>query len=137
MRLNIFILLVLTSFSVNAGWSDLLDIFSSEEIKTPSVSNLSQQEIIAGLKQALNKGSDIAVKTLGKENGFLNSDQFRIPMPAQLEKAESVLRKLKQDELADEFVLSMNRAAEQALPVAGDILGNIVRDMSIEDAYGI
>ncbi|MEM7027073.1 MAG: DUF4197 domain-containing protein [Pseudomonadota bacterium] len=137
MRFIYIILLLCIASPTHAGWSDLLDIFIKDESDNTSINNLSQQDVIAGLKQALSKGSEFAVNSLGKQNGFLNSEQFKIPMPEQLAQVESVLRKLRQDELADEFVFSMNRAAEQALPVAGDILKNIVSNMSVEDAYGI
>jgi len=50
---------------------------------------------------------------------------------------EDGLRKIGQDKYADEFVLTMNRAAEQAVPEAAEIFGSAIRNMSIEDARGI
>ena len=125
------------SFPVSAGWGDLVEYFTE---KTPAIlgeSSLSNADIVSGLKEALVKGSQNAVSTLGKENGFFGHPQLKIPMPEKLQVVESALRKLKQDKIADEFVLSMNRAAEKAVPKAMNIFSNTIKSMSIDDAYGI
>ena len=98
---------------------------------------LSNSDVISGLKEALVKGSQSAVNLLGKENGFLNHPQLKIPMPEKLQTVESGLRKLGQDKIADQFIASMNRAAEQATPKAMAIFKNTIKSMSIEDAHGI
>lgn len=91
----------------------------------------------AGLKQALEQGAERAVATLGREDGFYRHPELKIPMPEKLRKLESGLRRLGQDRHADEFVLSLNRAAESALPHAREVLLDAIRAMSIEDAVGI
>jgi hypothetical protein len=91
----------------------------------------------AGLKQALEQGAERAVATLGRENGFYRHPELKIPMPEKLRKIEAGLRRLGQDKRADEFVLSLNRAAEAALPQAREVLLDAIRTMSIEDAVGI
>jgi len=58
-------------------------------------------------------------------------------MPEKLAKVEKTLRALKQEQLADDFMLTMNRAAEQAVPEAASILGNAVKQMTLADAKGI
>ena len=142
MKKIIFILIFSCSFyvpSVHSAWDDFLDVFkeqfSSDETKSSSV--LSNPEIVSGLKEALLKGSETAISSLGQADGFLANPKVKIPMPEKLQTVESMLRKLKQDEIADQFVLSMNRAAEQAVPKATSIVTNIVKSMSIEDAYGV
>jgi hypothetical protein len=62
---------------------------------------------------------------------------IKIPVPEKLEKAESLLRKVGMDDRVDEFILSMNRAAETAAPQAVDIFVDAIRDMTVVDAYGI
>jgi uncharacterized protein DUF4197 len=127
--------------SAHAAWDDFFDVFkekSSEVLGTSELnSGLSNDEIVSGLKEALIKGSQSAVNLLGKENGFLNHPQLKIPMPEKLQAVESGLRKLGQDKIADQFVLSMNRAAEEATPKAMSIFSNTIKSMSVEDAYGI
>jgi uncharacterized protein DUF4197 len=124
--------------NVYAGWSDLLDYFSDDsEISKSTVSVLTNSEVVDGLKEALSKGTTSAIASLGKPDGFFANEKVKIPMPDSLQTVEDGLRKLGQDKYADEFVLTMNRAAEQAVPEAAEIFGNAIRSMSIEDAKGI
>lgn len=133
--------LISLSVPCYAGWGDFFDVIkekSATVLGTKNVSDsLTNDEIVSGLKEALINGSQSAVNLLGKENGFLNHPQLKIPMPEKLQTVESGLRKLGQDKIADQFVLSMNRAAEQATPKAMAIFTNTIKSMSIEDAYGI
>src|SRR5205085_11192855 len=61
----------------------------------------------------------------------------KIPMPEKLQKVETTLRAMKQDKLAEDFVITMNRAAEQAVPIAGPVFVNALKQMQIEDARAI
>ncbi len=137
MRYLLFFLLLCSTAEAMAGWSDLIDMFTSSNTDDPQTQLFSNAEIESALKQALVKGSEQAVEMLGKTNGFFSHPQLKIPMPEKLQLIESSLRKLKQDKLADDFVLSLNRAAEQAVPAARSILVNIIQSMSVEDAYQI
>jgi hypothetical protein len=89
------------------------------------------------LKQALAKGIDNAVAGLGRENGFLTNVGVRIPMPTQLQTVEKTLRRLHQDRLADDFVTTMNRAAEKAVPAGVAVFGDALKQMTIQDAQAI
>ena len=93
--------------------------------------------MVSGLKQALEKGTQFAVDSLGKNGGFLDNSAVKIPMPDSLSWVEKSLRTLHQDELADEFIDTMNHAAEQAVPEAAAIFGSAIQNMSVEDAQGI
>ena len=136
-------LFFLASFSLHAGWGDFfkeqVNKWSGDEDTTSKVvkTALSNDEVVAGLKQALEKGADYAVTYLGKEDGFFANQSVKIPMPEKLEVVEKTLRKLGQDKYADEFVLTMNRAAEEAVPLTLNIIKQGVANMSIEDAKGI
>ena len=61
----------------------------------------------------------------------------RIPMPEKLQKVESALRLAGQNKMADDFVGSMNHAAEQAVPVAASVFGDTIKQMGIADAKAI
>lgn len=98
---------------------------------------LSQEQMVGGLKEALSKGVATAVASLGRTNGFLTNVNVRIPMPAKLQKVESALRLAGQGQLADDFVGSMNHAAEQAVPVAASVFGDAIKEMSMADAKSI
>ena len=133
---------LITSVAVAAAWTaqaaDVLDLFNRKPVAgAASLSALSQEQMVGGLKEALGKGVQQAVATLGKTDGFLKDANVKIPMPANLQKVEKTLRMLGQDKLADEFVTTMNRAAEQAVPEAAAVLGDSVKQMSITDAKSI
>jgi Protein of unknown function (DUF4197) len=98
---------------------------------------LSQDEIAAALKQALSKGVENAIAVLGKNDGFLKDVSVKIPMPDQLKVVERGLRAVGQDQLADEFVTTMNHAAEKAVPEAAAVLGDSVKQMTLADARTI
>lgn len=99
--------------------------------------NVSNQEINLGLKEALFQGVRSAVNSLGRENGFLNNSRVRIPLPSSLQKTEKTLRAIGQGERVDDFVAAMNHAAEEAVPVATDIFLDSVSQMSFTDARNI
>ncbi|HEY5913874.1 MAG TPA: DUF4197 domain-containing protein [Verrucomicrobiae bacterium] len=98
---------------------------------------LSQAQMIQGLKEALGKGVQQAVSRLGCENGFLTNLNVKIPMPEKLQTVEKTLRALKQDKLADDFVNTMNHAAERAVPQAAGVFTDAIRQMSFTDAKTI
>lgn len=134
--------LALTAASAASG-ADILDLFKGKAApgQTPaspaSLTGLSQDQMVGGLKEALGKGVQQAIATLGKPDGFLKDAGVKIPMPESLQKVEKTLRTLRQDKLADEFVTTMNRAAEQAVPEAAAVLGDSVKQMSIADAKSV
>jgi hypothetical protein len=136
------VLLALFAPAATAGLSDYLDklggaVTGTEAGKSAAMSSLTDQEMVAGLKQALAKGTGFAVQTLGKEGGFLDNARVRIPMPKSLAWVEKSLRAVHQDQLADEFVASMNHAAEQAVPEAAAVFRDAVEAMTVQDARNI
>ena len=102
-----------------------------------SLTTLSSDQMVGGLKEALGNGLQHAIAQLGHDGGFLTNLNVKIPMPEKLQSAEKTLRALKQDKLADDFVTTMNRAAEQAVPAAVNVFGNAVKQMSIADAKAV
>ena len=128
---------LLASSPSYAGWSDWLDKLKGGAASESTTSALTTTEVVSGLKEALSKGTRFAVDNLGKEGGFLDNANVRIPMPKSLEKVEKTLRTLRQDKLADEFVASINHAAETAVPEAAAIFGDAIEQMTLEDARGI
>jgi hypothetical protein len=102
-----------------------------------SLSDISNRDVVAGLKEALTKGADKAVDKLGKVNGFYGNPRVKIPLPNSLKDVDRLLRTFGQGKYADELVLAMNRAAEAAVPEAKTLLVKAVKDMSVQDAKGI
>lgn len=102
-----------------------------------SLADLTNQDASSGVKAALEKGSLAAVAKLGVPNGFLNNDKVKIQLPPILEQARPLLRMTGGGQQLDELVVSMNRAAEAAVPMAKPLLLNAVRSMSVADAKQI
>lgn len=98
---------------------------------------LSNKDAVDGLKQALNQSSAAAVSKLGVTDGFLGNPKVKIPLPGYLQKAEKAMRMFGMGSQMDELEVTMNRAAEAAVPEAKTILVNAVKKMSIQDAKGI
>lgn len=99
--------------------------------------NLSQQEVVTGLKEALVVGTDSSTFHLGLLDGFYKDDMIRILMPPDAVKVEKTLRDLGLGSIVDKTILSMNRAAEDASKYVGNILLNAIQQMTIQDAFGI
>ena len=99
--------------------------------------DLTSREAVAGLRTALEKGSQAAVAALGRNDGFLGNAQVKIPLPESLTRAERLLRRVGMGRYADELVVGMNRAAEAAVPEARALLVDSIRKMSVQDAKGI
>jgi hypothetical protein len=102
-----------------------------------TISSLSQDQMVQGLKDALSKGLQQAIAGLGHDGGFLTNLNVKIPMPEKMQTVEKALRTMKQDKLADDFVTTMNHAAEQAVPEAGSVFAGALKQMTIKDAESI
>ena len=98
---------------------------------------VSDSDISGGLKEALGRGVSNAIKSLGKEDGFLSNVRVKIPLPKSLQKIEKVVRVAGQGKAVDEFVASMNHAAEKAVPVAAQVFVEAIKKMSFDDARQI
>lgn len=106
-------------------------------VQAGALDAISTGDASAGVKEALNKGADYAVASLGRNGGFLGNDKVKIPLPGYLQKAESALRMFGMGKQADQLVETMNHAAENAVAVAKPVLVESIRKMSVQDAKGI
>ena len=93
-------------------------------------SGLSDGKIASGLKEALQVGTQNAVNLTGKTDGYFGNQAIKILMPEKLRTLESGLRAVGYGPKVDEFVLSMNRAAERAAPAAKQIFWEAIGSMS-------
>ncbi|WP_260293480.1 DUF4197 domain-containing protein [Sedimenticola hydrogenitrophicus] len=122
-----------------ADWKSWLESAREavEQRDVSTASTLSNEQIIQGLKEALRVGTEKAIALLGRQGGYLNDAQVRIPLPEGLNSVAKGLRAVGQGTLVDEFETTLNRAAEQAVPETLSIFGETIRQMSLEDARGI
>jgi hypothetical protein len=93
--------------------------------------------VAAGLKEALTIGAQNAVKSGAQADGYFKNPAIKIPLPEKVQKVEKPLRKVGLSKQVDEFILTMNRAAEKAAPQAKDIFVGAVKEMTIVDAVNI
>lgn len=98
---------------------------------------ISEADIGSALREALAKGAGSAVKQLGTPDGYWQNPQFRIPLPKKLVKADALLRGFGAGPRLDELHLSMNRAAESAVPVAADVFSGAIKQMTLNDVRAI
>lgn len=98
---------------------------------------LTGQDVAAGLKEALAKGIGKGADQASEQDGYLSNPLLRIAFPKGIEKVETTLRRIGLGSKVDEFVVSMNRAAEDAAQTAKPIFLDAIRSMNIEDAWGI
>lgn len=112
------------------------------ELPTAAVSHLhpttqNQLDLAGGLKEALDHGIRKQVVKLTAVDGFYKNELVKIMMPEELQRVDKALRKVGLGSLADEGVLMLNRAAEDAVKEATPIFVNAVKNISIADAKSI
>jgi len=115
----------------------LLLMLAAGLVQAGALDAISSGDASSGVKEALAKGSDYAVASLGKNGGFLGNDKVRIPLPGYLQKAEKGLRMFGMGKQADQLIETMNHAAELAVAEAKPVLSDAIRKMSVQDAKGI
>jgi len=123
---------------LHAGFLDvLLNGGSTNQPSSVALSALTSDQVTGGLKEALGNGLQHAIAELGHDGGFLTNLNVKIPLPEKLQTVQKTLHALNQDKLADDFVATMNHAAEQAVPEAASVFGDAVKQMTMDDAKAI
>lgn len=100
-------------------------------------SGLSNDEVVAGLREALSVGTDNSSASASKLDGFNKNELIRIPWPAEAAKVKEKALKWGMQSQVEEFELTMNRAAEKASKDAGPIFLNAIKGMSVKDGFAI
>jgi hypothetical protein len=93
--------------------------------------------IASGLKEALSIGTKNAVTSVSQTDGYFGNAIIKILMPEKIQNVATVLGKLGYQKQVDDFILSMNRAAEKAAPQAASLFVGAIKEMTLEDAKGI
>ncbi|RSK40666.1 DUF4197 domain-containing protein [Mangrovimonas spongiae] len=108
-----------------------------EQLPDTTTVGISNDEIASGLREALDKGIDEQVTKLTQKDGFYKNELVKIILPEELKKVEKGLRDIGLDNLADEGIKALNRAAEDAVKEATPIFVNAVKDITFTDAKNI
>ena len=123
-----FVLLGCTSAQINQALSD---------INKGAAKPLTAAEVAEGLKEALVAGISKGADITSQLDGYYKNPEIKIPFPPDVKKVEDRLRQLGLGNKVDEFVMTLNRGAEDAAKEAKPIFINAIRQMTIDDAFGI
>ncbi|MCC8358406.1 DUF4197 domain-containing protein [Salinimicrobium sediminilitoris] len=127
-----FLLLIMAPLLT--GCAELQQIADSLPQEGTGVTNT---EVAAGLRQALDFGIEKQVTKLAQEDGFFSNELVRINLPPELQKVDRTLRDLGMSSLADEGLKVLNRAAEDAVKEATPIFVDAVKQITFTDARNI
>ena len=123
--------------TAHSGWFDKgLDMLKGPT-GTTAQKALTSEEIGAGLKQALQVGSETVVSNLSQTDGFNHDPVIHIPLPEQFETVRSVLGKIGMSSMLDDLEIKLNRAAEVATPYAEQLFTQAISEMTFEDVMNI
>jgi RNA binding exosome subunit len=136
MKKKCLLILVVFVFSASLTHAGLLDDVM-KGVGGSSKSGTDDSTIAAGLKEALSTGTENAVNTVSQADGYFGNQMIKILMPEKIRMVADVLSKLGYQKEVDDFVLSMNRAAEKAAPKAAAFFGDAIREMTFDDARKI
>lgn len=134
-KMALLLLIPVMGFSQTKALDKLKKTISTK-IPT-STSALSSLDISNGLKEALNKGIEKQVTKLTAVDGFYKNELVKILLPEELQKVDKTLRKMGLSSLADQGIVMLNRAAEDAVKESTPIFIDAVKNMSFTDAKNI
>ncbi len=134
---KICLVVILIAFSAPLAFPQFNKLLDKAKKTVMGGQPLSAEEVAAGLKEALtngiSKGSDLVSKT----DGYFKSPEIKIPFPPDVKRVEDKLRQIGMGGEVDKFVLSLNRGAEDAAKESKAIFVNAIKQMTIDDAFGI
>jgi RNA binding exosome subunit len=133
MFFQVVMLIIFTGTSLAISLDDVVKGLGSAT-KAGSTDNATT---VSGLKEALSIGTENAVKNVSQLDGYFGNKIIKILMPEKIQKVADVLKMAGYQQQVDEFILSMNRAAEKAAPQATSYFVDAIKGMTFEDATKI
>ncbi|MEE9615007.1 MAG: DUF4197 domain-containing protein [Thermodesulfobacteriota bacterium] len=137
MEKTLFLAAILITSPATPVHAGFLDKLMDSPIFSPQKTATDNETIVSALKEALSIGTENAVGSVSRLDGYFANEIIRILMPPEIGKVAKVLRSAGFGYKVDEFELSMNRAAERAAPEAAAIFIGAIKEMSFEDAVKI
>jgi hypothetical protein len=116
---------------------DVMKRVGGSSAGSPSKEGPDEKTTASGLKEALSIGTEKAVSSVSRTDGYFGNQAIKILMPEKIQKVADVLKKVGYQKEVDSFVLSMNRAAEKAAPKALSFFVDAIKEMTFEDARKI
>lgn len=140
--LALFLLIVATFFAQD--WKaklkqkkDSIDKKAIRILGNQEKPKLTNEEVIAGLKEALSVGTNNSSSDASKLDGFYKNPRIFIPWPAEAKEMKEKLLKVGMEKKITEFETSLNRAAEEAAKKAADVFIYAIKHMSVQDGFAI
>ena len=115
----------------------LLGCEALRETIRETASPVTEEEVIRGLRQALEFGAEEASDQASDEGGFYENARLRIPFPEEVQQVEEALRNLGLNSLVDDFIRQLNRSAENAAAEAAPIFISAIQNITIRDGLDI
>ena len=116
-----------------AEMSSVLEDYNKTNGQIP----LTNSEVISGLREALTVGTNNSTALTSKLDGFYKNPEIFIPFPPEVIKVKEKVEALGMKKQVDEFVMTMNRAAETASKEAAPIFIGAIKEMTIADGFTI
>ncbi len=130
--LFLIVLSACTTAQINQAITD-----ASQALESGPASGPTSGEVGEGLKEALVKGISSGADQVSQLDGYFRNPAIKIPFPPDVKKVEDKLRQLGMGGQVDRFVETLNRGAEDAAKEAKPIFINAIKQLTIDDAWGI
>jgi hypothetical protein len=130
--LGIFFLISLVSCEVINSAMQTVDVTNNNT--KPGLTN---DEVISGLKEALQVGIKNSVELTSITDGFLKNETIRLPFPQDAIKVKEKAIELGLSGQVEKFETTLNRAAEEATKEALPIFKDAILTMSVQDGFTI
>ena len=131
------LLMISLSLPIPSALAGIGDLFKDVQKAVGGSGGISENEIVDGLKQALEIGTTNSVERVSEPNGYYENPKIRIPLPESVQKVKKLLVVAGYGSDVDAFELSMNQAAEQAAPKAKALFLDSVQQITFSDAQKI
>ena len=136
-KITLLTIAIGANYFIACSQISLKDIRKQADKAIKNDKSLTEGEIIGGLKEALTVGTNNSASKASKTDGFLKNPKIRIPFPPEAQKMEQTLRQMGMNKQVDKFVLTLNRAAEEASKSAAEVFIGAIKQMTIGDGLGI
>jgi RNA binding exosome subunit len=133
MFFQVVLLIIFTGTSLAISLDDVMKGLGG----TTKTGTTDDATAVSGLKEALSIGTENAVKNVSQLDGYFGNKMIKILMPEKIQKVADVLKMAGYQKEVDDFIMSMNRAAEKAAPQAVSYFKDAIKEMTVEDATKI
>ena len=132
----LLVIIVVQIFSAHLCYAGFLDnvmkMFGGSSQEKPD-----ENTITSALKEAIVIGANNAVKSVSKNDGYFGNQAIKILIPEKIKMIAEGLGKIGYQKQVDDFIISMNRAAEKAAPKAKSFFIDAIKEMTFDDARKI